>query len=57
MLNQLWMAVGAKKGDIINGALYLPAGVESNKILSVEAKSETLAAELWEWTEKALEKF
>jgi len=55
-MNQLWLAVGAKKADILNGSLYTPVGVESNKILGAEGMSDTLAKELWEWTENALAK-
>ena len=51
--NQLW-AVTAEKSKIINGALYEPVGLLSDK-LDKTAKSEKLAAELWEWTENQLQ--
>lgn len=56
-MNQLWMAAGAKKESILNGAIYCPAGVESNKILTEEAKSEELARRLWEWTNDVLAEY
>lgn len=57
VLNQLWTAVGAKKGELKNGAYYKPGGIEATKELSAEAKDKTLAGRLWEWTEKVLQKF
>jgi NAD(P)-dependent dehydrogenase (short-subunit alcohol dehydrogenase family) len=56
-LNQLWMAAGAKKGDIMNGAFYLPVGIESNATLDKNAQNVDLGKELWEWTESVLGKF
>lgn len=53
-MNQLWMAAGAKKESILNGAFYLPAGVESNKILTEEARSVELGDRLWEWSQNLL---
>ena len=50
--NQLWAATG-KKEDIANGAYYEPVGTLG--YLSKNAKSEKLAGELWEWTQKELE--
>ncbi|KAL3427015.1 oxidoreductase [Phlyctema vagabunda] len=51
--NQLYLAAGMKREEIINGATYYPVGVL--KELDDVAKSEKLRTELWEWTEKALE--
>lgn len=56
-LNQVWMAAGAKKGDVVSGGYYLPVGVESSGTLDKHAKSEELARELWDWTEDVLRKF
>ena len=53
--NQLWAATGPKD-KIVNGAFYEPVGTLSSK-LDKTAKSEQLARELWEWTEKALAEF
>lgn len=52
--SQLYVAAGAKKTDLVNGGFYMPVGVLSNSKLDKTAKSEKLAAELWDWTEKAL---
>jgi NAD(P)-dependent dehydrogenase (short-subunit alcohol dehydrogenase family) len=49
--NQLWAATGDKSG-IVNGAYYVPIGVLGP--LDGDAKSEKLAAELWEWTENEM---
>ena len=56
VLNQLWLAVGGKKEDFLNGALYLPVGVESNKMVGKVGMSDKLATDLWKWTEDALAK-
>jgi len=56
-MSQLWVAAGAKKSELVNGAFYRPVGVLSNNQLDKLAKSEKFAKELWEWTEKALEPF
>ena len=53
--SQLYVAAGAKKEELVNGAFYMPTGVLSNSRLNKVAKSEKLATELWEWTEKALD--
>ena len=53
--NQLWAAT-APRDKIVNGAYYEPVGSLSSK-LDKPAKSEQLARELWEWTEKALADF
>lgn len=55
-LNQVWLAAGAKRSDVVNGGYYLPIGVESSGTLDKYGKSEDLGAELWEWTEKVLGK-
>lgn len=52
--NQLWSAAGAEKGEIVNGAFYMPVGVESNHLLDNVAKDPELARKLWQWTEDAL---
>lgn len=57
LLSPLWMAVGAKRGDVVNGALYLPIAVESNNTLDKWATSEELGKELWEWTDETVAKF
>ena len=51
--NQLWAAT-ANKTNVVNGAFYEPVGVLSTKH-DKASQSEKLAAELWEWTENALE--
>jgi len=50
--NQLWAATG-DKGKIVSGTYYEPIGVLGKH--DKDSKSETLAAELWEWTQKELE--
>lgn len=54
-LNQLWTAAGAKKSDLVNGAMYYPIGVMSNKELDKTGKSEDFAKKLWAWTDKVLD--
>jgi hypothetical protein len=56
-LNQLWAAAGAKKSDLVNGAFYMPVGVQSNDKLDKTAKSAEFATELWTWTQDVLAKF
>lgn len=56
-LNQLWGAAGAPKEKLVNGMFYTPVGVESNDLLIGIAKSEELAAKLWDFTEDVLKKF
>ena len=51
-LNQLWAATG-DKAKIANGGFYEPVGVPSKKH-DKQSKSEELAKQLWEWTEKEL---
>ena len=53
--NQLWAAAGAQKGDLENGAYYMPVGLQSGSQLDSTAKDKKLATDLWDWTEKALE--
>ena len=55
VLNQLWAAAGAKKGDLENGAYYMPIGIQSNSKLDKTGKDPKFAAKLWEWTENELE--
>lgn len=52
--NQLWSAAGADKSKLVNGALYMPIGVESNHLLDGVAKDPELARKLWQWTEDTL---
>ena len=56
-LNQLWAAAGEDKKSIVNGAFYMPVGVLSISKLDKVAKSQALATQLWEWTEKVLERY
>lgn len=55
-LSQLWVAAGAKRDDLVNGAFYMPVGVLSNNKLDKFAKSEELASELWSYTDGVLAK-
>ena len=57
VLSQLWVAAGAERKEMRNGAFYMPVGVESDGKLSKVARNEGLAGELWGWTERALEGF
>ena len=57
VLNQLWCATGADKGELKNGGFYRPVGVECSGKLTSEGKSEDLARRLWDWTEDVLGKF
>jgi hypothetical protein len=54
-LSQLFVAAGSEKEDLVNGAFYIPVGEMSNAILDKVAASREFGAELWAWTEKALE--
>lgn len=56
VLNQLWLAAGAKKEELRNGGFYAPVGVDSTDELSATAKDGALAKRLWEWTEDILSK-
>lgn len=51
--NQLWAAT-CKKGDVVSGGFYKPVGYLS--MGPPLAQDTRLARELWEWTEKELEK-
>ncbi|KAI0884934.1 oxidoreductase [Annulohypoxylon maeteangense] len=55
-LSQLWVAAGASRNELVNGAYYMPVGVLSNDKLDKTAKSEELARELWLYTEDVLSK-
>ncbi|KAL2871696.1 putative short-chain dehydrogenase/reductase family protein [Aspergillus lucknowensis] len=50
--NQLWAAVGAKRGELVNGAYYVPVG--NLKTYNRYANSEEMGKALWEWTEAEL---
>ncbi|MCJ1380663.1 hypothetical protein MMC17_003771 [Xylographa soralifera] len=52
--NSLW-ATTTKREDLISGEFYVPVGVPGTH--DKESKSEKLAGELWEWTEKELETY
>lgn len=51
--NQLWAAT-AERGEVRNGAFYEPVGVLGG--LTRAAGDEGLAVELWEWTQRELER-
>jgi NAD(P)-dependent dehydrogenase (short-subunit alcohol dehydrogenase family) len=57
VLNQLWCAAGAKKGELRNGGFYRPVGIDSTADLKGEGASVELAVKLWEWTDGVLDKF
>ncbi|KAI9924848.1 hypothetical protein MW887_006705 [Aspergillus wentii] len=50
--NQLWAAAGAKKGDLVNGAYYVPVG--NHKAGNKHAHGEEWGRRLWEWSESEL---
>ncbi|KAL4974668.1 hypothetical protein BDW66DRAFT_161102 [Aspergillus desertorum] len=50
--NQLWVAVGAKKEDLVNGAYYVPVGIVKSRNRYVTDKE--MGRRLWEWTETEL---
>ncbi|KAG9238811.1 hypothetical protein BJ875DRAFT_450017 [Amylocarpus encephaloides] len=54
-LNQLWVAAGSRKDELVNGAYYEPVGVMCNHRMTAMMKNERFAGELWDWTEKALD--
>ncbi|KAI3323855.1 putative short-chain dehydrogenase [Xylariaceae sp. AK1471] len=56
-LSQLWVAAGARRDELVNGAYYCPVGVMSNSKLDKIARSEEFAQKLWTWTDGALAKF
>ena len=51
--NQLWAAT-CKKGEVVSSGFYKPIGYLS--MGAPLAQDTRLARELWEWTEKELEK-
>lgn len=53
-LNELWAAVGAKKGDIVNGAYYVPVG--HYKPYNMYANNADMAKALWDWTDAEIKK-
>ena len=55
-LSQLWVAAGARRSQLVNGAYYRPVGVMSNSDLDEVAKSEEFASKLWTFTDDALVK-
>ncbi|KAK5634275.1 hypothetical protein RRF57_009989 [Xylaria bambusicola] len=55
-LSQLWVATGARRDQLVNGAYYRPVGVMSNSDLDNVATSEEFATKLWTWTDDALAK-
>jgi NAD(P)-dependent dehydrogenase (short-subunit alcohol dehydrogenase family) len=57
VLNQLWAATTADRATLVNGAFYMPVGILAQDKLDKMARSETLAGELWEWTERALRSY
>ena len=52
--NTLWAAT-ATRGKVADGAYYTPVGKLTEP--SMDGKNEKLAGELWDWTEKELEKY
>lgn len=52
-LNQLWAAT-APKHQVKSGIVYYPIGVEGQE--STAANDDTMAKELWKWTEEQLKK-
>ncbi|KAL4770879.1 hypothetical protein BDW60DRAFT_191603 [Aspergillus nidulans var. acristatus] len=52
--NQLWAAVGAKKGDLVNGAYYTPVGIV--KLRNRYVVDQKMGRRLWEWTETELKR-
>jgi NAD(P)-dependent dehydrogenase (short-subunit alcohol dehydrogenase family) len=55
--NQVWCAAVAKKDELVNGSFYYPVGVEKRDLLDKTAMNQTLAKELYDWTEGVLAKF
>lgn len=53
--NQLWAATSPRKG-IKNGEYYEPVGVVGRRT-TANARDAKLAEKLWNWTQKALEKY
>lgn len=55
--NEVWAATCNKeKTKLVNGAFYEPVGLLSSKHDKM-SQSDTLAGELWDWTEKTLDGF
>lgn len=53
--NQLWAATAERGRNVVSGKYYRPVGVEPKwYYTSRNAKSEKMAAKLWEWTEAEL---
>ncbi|KAL4747524.1 hypothetical protein BDW72DRAFT_12422 [Aspergillus terricola var. indicus] len=52
--NQLWAAVGAKKGELVNGAYYTPVGIV--KLRNRYVVDQKMGTRLWEWTETELKR-
>ncbi|CBF78350.1 uncharacterized protein ANIA_08603 [Aspergillus nidulans FGSC A4] len=52
--NQLWAAVGAKKGELVNGAYYTPVGIVKQRNRYVV--DQKMGRRLWEWTETELKR-
>ncbi|KAH8160810.1 hypothetical protein CIB48_g7434 [Xylaria polymorpha] len=53
-LSQLWVAAGAQRNELVNGAYYRPVGVMSNSDLDKIATSQEFANKLWTWTDEAV---
>ncbi|KAJ2994514.1 hypothetical protein NUW58_g1535 [Xylaria curta] len=56
-LSQLWVAAGARRDQLVNGAYYRPVGVMSDSTLDKIAISEEFAGKLWAWTDEAVARF
>ncbi|KAG9200538.1 hypothetical protein G6514_006880 [Epicoccum nigrum] len=54
--NQLWCAAGAESGELVNGAVYWPVGVDNTDNLGPLGRDRDLAERLWDWTEDVLSK-
>lgn len=55
MYNHLW-AVSASRGTIKPGAFYEPVG-KLSKIDTASSKDPELGPNLWDWTDKELQKW
>lgn len=53
--NQLWVAAGAQKKDLVNGGYYVPVG--NLKYHNKYAQSEEMGRRLWEWSEVEAQKW
>jgi hypothetical protein len=56
MLNQLWAAAGAKKGELKSGGYYLPVGKDCSADLEKIVDKEDLGKKLWVWSEETIAK-